>query len=103
MPGRKRVCAFPALEGPPECHREPQRDRPHRARSPCPGAIRAQATRVKLLRKLQCGSPGQVDESVAAGAATCAPTGVMSLRPPEVGEPQASWPAVFLILLLCGN
>ena len=24
-----------------------------------------------------------------------------SLRPPEVGEPQASWPAVSLTLLLC--
>jgi hypothetical protein len=52
MPGRKRLrAAFPALEDTPERHRRPQRDRAHRACGPCPGAIRAQATRVKVAEK----------------------------------------------------
>src|SRR5260370_730344 len=56
MPGRKRLrAAFAALEGTPGRHREPQPDRPHRARSPCPDAIRAQAARVKVAEKTSLG------------------------------------------------
>src|SRR2546428_12396556 len=52
MPGRKRLrTAFPALEDTPERHREPRRDRPHRARSTGPHAIRAQAAHVKVAEK----------------------------------------------------
>ncbi len=54
--------ALPAVEDASARHREPRRDRPDRARSPCPGAIRAQAIHVKSLRKPQCRSvPGGVE------------------------------------------
>ena len=37
------------------------------------------------------------------GLALAGVSGVPSLRPPEVGEPQASWPAFSLSPLLCEN
>src|SRR5438105_2085455 len=60
MPGRKRLrTAFPALEDTPERHREPRRDRPHRARSTGPHAIRAQAAHVKVAEKTSMSEAGR--------------------------------------------